>query len=99
MWPLFGRMVRNLAIFSAVSLLWLVLGAIVSLIIILLYVNSSAYCRDCDTGLGLCGIGYCLGTIIMVVLLMRFPAQISIKRKNADNMNSALSRGESANDE
>jgi hypothetical protein len=41
-------------------ILFFVLGLFFSLLIAFGYANSANYCRDCNTGLGLCMIGYFL---------------------------------------
>ena len=52
-----GRLLAALVIYVAV---YLCVGAAISIVVILIYVNSADYCRDCDTGLGLCCIGFFL---------------------------------------
>lgn len=55
--------------------IFVVIGTIFTVIISLLYVNSAGYCRDCDTGIGLVGIGFILSLIatpLIIILGDRF---------------------------
>lgn len=60
---LFSNLVRALLILGGFALL-ICIGYFVTIVISVLYVNSANYCRDCDTGLGLLGIGYGLDLVV-----------------------------------
>ena len=47
-----------------IGVIFVGLGTLISVAITLLYVNSSLFCRDCDTGLGLCCIGFCFSGVL-----------------------------------
>ncbi|MCA9904003.1 MAG: hypothetical protein KC547_09110 [Anaerolineae bacterium] len=67
---------RGLAIDALHFAAYVVLGVVFSGLIALWYVNSPAYCRDCDTGLGLCMCGFVLSvpiTLLAIYFTHRHP--------------------------
>src|SRR5687768_9708993 len=78
---IFSNFIKLLFQLSLVFTLFMVLGIIASVTIILWYGNSDAYCRDCDTGLGLCGIGFGIGGVVtplLIYFVRRFIMRLSI---------------------
>lgn len=69
---IFSNFIKLLFQLSLVFTLFMVLGIIASVVIALWYVNSPAYCRDCDTGLGLCGIGFAVAAVATPILISLF---------------------------
>lgn len=65
----FSDVISLIARLSIYGLTYAIVGAIVSAVISLVYVNGSAYCRDCNTGLGLCMAGYCAALFITPALI------------------------------
>lgn len=65
---MYGELIYALAMISIYVMLWGILWAIITLGISFLYVNSSAYCRDCDTGLGLCGIAFIISGVVTPII-------------------------------
>lgn len=56
-------------------LTFVVIGIILSVVIAVWYRNSPNYCRDCNTGLGICMIGFVLSiplTLVTIYLSQRF---------------------------
>ena len=62
----------------------IVLSPFVSVAIIWIYGNSPNYCRDCNTGLGLCFFGYIFSIPIamIIMLISKLFSRQSSKRKN-----------------
>ena len=75
----FGRLFVRLAIWLFA---YVMVGAAVTVLISVIYVNSSNYCKDCDTGLGLCAISYCLALFITPMILIGLSRGSNWKRKN-----------------
>ncbi len=60
---------RGLVIAAMHFAAYVVLGIVFSVLIALWYVNSPAYCHDCDTGLGLCMCGFVLSAPITLLAI------------------------------
>ncbi len=75
-----SNLARAFVIVSAILVVFLGVGACATALISLWYVDSPNYCRDCDTGIGICGIAYgfsLLATPFIVFAFYRF-----IRRKS-----------------
>jgi len=57
---LYSSTIHGLAAISVWILVYMVVGVVCTAGVSFLYVNSPNYCRDCNTGIGLCGIGFIL---------------------------------------
>jgi hypothetical protein len=72
---IFSNFIRLLFRLTLIVIVFMGTGIFATILISLWYVNSPGYCRDCDTGLGLCCIGFVIGpaaTLILIYLMRHF---------------------------
>jgi hypothetical protein len=77
----YRSIVAILATLSIFVIVFIVLGVVFSLLMAFLYVNNPAYCRDCNTGLGLLGIGFCASGLFSPLILWGIDRILSYEDK------------------
>ena len=60
---------------------FIVIGIVLSIVIGMWYGNSPEYCRDCNTGLGLCMFGFILSVPVTIWVIYVF-RRVFIREQN-----------------